>query len=190
MDFQKQHGLEMRQTFDELIKDYGLVKTWLRVLPDFFISVLIINIKDFMEKSSLQFKLALWGVAMLVPFTLLVLAAMLGTLFHFPANNFIGQHILAGHLGLAPFILIILPMGAFFMNLVPLVNNLFQQKQTSDVASLEFIRTNVLTLVVAVAGIGAAAFIPAHDAIPCFINGLIAQHFHNIVPLFDACRNA
>jgi hypothetical protein len=189
-DFQRQHGLEMRQTFDDLIKDYGLTKTWFRVLPDLFISVLIINLKDFMEKSSSQFKLALWGIAMLVPFTLLILAAMLRTLFHLPAINFIGQHVIAGHVGLATFILIILPIGAFLINLAPLANNVFQQKQISDVMSFEFVRTNVLTLAVTVAAVGAAAFLPAHDAVPCFINGLIAQHFHNIVPLFDVCRNA
>ena len=58
------------------------------------------------------------------------------------------------------------------------------------VLTLKFVRANTLSLVVACVGIGIIALMLLHDAVPCFVNGLIQQGAHNIVPLFNTCKNA
>ena len=188
-DFQRQHGLEMDQTFADMQTDFGVFKTWLKILPDFFSSVFIINFKTIMEKSSLQFKLAMWGLVFIAPFALLSIAAIFGNLLGVPVNNAIGQQI-SHNIVVAKLILIYLPLAAFLLNIVPLTTNALGQKPLSNVITLQFVRVNFLSLVVAVAAIGSIVLLKAHDGIPCMVHGLINQGFHNIKPLLQVCRNA
>jgi hypothetical protein len=188
-DFQKQHGVELQQTFNNMVVDSGIIKTWFAILPDFIASAIKINLESLMRNSSLQFKLAIIGLVMLIPFGFFVALAIMGNLFHLTTNEIIGQNI-AQNLILAKFLLIALPAAAFFMNLVPLASNTFEQKSMSHVLTPTFVRTNIPSLVVAAGGIGALVLLFGHDTVPCIVHGLMNQHFQNIIPLINVCKNA
>lgn len=179
----------MLQFYQDLVKEFGIFPTWARVAPDFLTSVFTINLQHFMEKSSLQIKLALGGTVLVLPFVLLVVLSLMGRAFGFSANSVIGPYI-AHNFRLAFFMLIVMPLLAFILNLIPLAQNAFSQKNVSEVLSLQFVRVNLATLAVAAVGIGAVVFLLGHDAIPCLVNGLINQHFHNFLPLVRICRDA
>jgi hypothetical protein len=134
---------------------------------------------------------AVVGAALILPFVLLVaisapaqFLAKLG--YANPVNGSIGA-LLGSNVSVGITLLVLFPVAAFLVNFVALIWSGFKNR---DLTVRQFVMSNVASIIIMALGFGFALFVPLHDAIPCFLNGVSHGGFNNLLQLVRACRNA
>lgn len=140
--------------------------------------------------NQLTTKLAVLGLILMVPFALVFSIAMI-----WQVVNWIGLAsspdpvALIPNVQLAYWLVFLAPALALILNAGALT---FGAVRVGPRAALtaQFAKANALTLGVVVLGAGVTVFIFGHDAIPCFLKGLLNGGWGNIGPLFQLCMKA
>lgn len=83
---------------------------------------------------------------------------------------------------------IIFPALAVIFNLIPLLRQLLNKK--TRIKSVLFIKRNIFSLLLVMAGSGILAVIKLHDFVPCMANGFLSKGIKEFLPLLQYCRNA
>ncbi|HUZ92765.1 MAG TPA: hypothetical protein VNG29_02075 [Candidatus Paceibacterota bacterium] len=190
--YRKHFKESLLQTFDDMRED-AAASDWF-IIRDAIASIPMQYVNYFHETMKIKFKnlpAAIAGAALLLPFALLVAIAAPAQLLYKlgyanPVNVGIGQ-IIGTHVGLGTVILIFFPIAAFLINFVALIWAGFRDR---ELTVKQFVAGNVFSIVIMILGFGFALFLPFHDAIPCFVQGIWQNGFNNFLPLMNACRNA
>jgi hypothetical protein len=82
-------------------------------------------------------------------------------------------------------ILILLPILAILINLIPLIKTVLKSKR---VVPLKLILANPITILILLGGLFALAVVYGHDVIPCTLNSLKAGH--GVIETINYCKNA
>lgn len=176
----------MLQTFDDLPlgrKGFGFA---LAVFGDTLLSI----VKENLVSTQITNKLALLGLVLMLPFALVFGVALIWQVL-----NWIGAAstpdpvALFPNMQLAYWLIFLAPALALALNAGALTLGALRAGPRAAL-TLHFARSNALTLAVVVLGAGATVFIFGHDAIPCFLKGLLNGGWGNIGPLFQLCMKA
>ncbi|GEM_PF-3110243 len=211
--YRRQFGHEMLLTFQDMYKDelakHGKagVGFWFSIGIDTVKSI-IAQHRDTLEQQGMKNylhhtlhvnKFNVLGFFLLLPFMLLLGSDYLGRLiqgnFSHPNTavyDYLSQTILysefRGQAFLLWAILVISPLLAVILNLIPFISSLRLDKKKLTISTLLFASPLALIII----GMGTLFIIIAigHDAIPCFIHRLMSDGLGNILRTISICKNA
>lgn len=206
--YRKKYGQEMRLLFqdmyqEELSKKGSIgIGFWFSQVGDITQSVIEQHIdmiqkqgmKKYLQQTFHINKYNVIGGILLLPFVIIFSADFIarvvqGDLTHYnrPFYAFLSHnYILTGQAQI--FWVILFPLIAVVLNIIPFVSSLMHHKKKFTLGSLFF--ANPLAIIIA--GLGFLSLIIAfgHDVIPCFFNGIFLHSVFNIGKLISICRNA
>jgi hypothetical protein len=177
----------MLQTFDDLCREHKDFAFAIGIFIDTFISIF----KENLMSNQLTTKLAVLGLILMIPF-----ASVFGVAMIWQLLNWIGVAgspdpvALIPNVQLAFWLVFLAPALAGLLNAGALTYGAVRVGPRAAMTA-QFAKSNALTLVVVVLGAGVTVFIFGHDAIPCFLKGLLnGGGWGNIGPLFQLCMKA
>lgn len=176
----------MLQTFDDLRREDHSFKALFNIFTDTFIAV----IKESVMVRQSTNKLALYSLILLIPFGLLFVISGVWQVMNW--LGFAGTphaSAIIPYPDLAYWLIFIAPAAAVLLNAGIITTNAVRVGPRA-VFSMQFAKTNAITLGVFVLAAGATVFIFGHDAIPCFLRGLLNGGWGNFSPLIQACLKA
>jgi len=182
--YTEMHGPEMLQNFLDLERDSSSpAALWSRISKDFFTSLIY---QHMALKSS---RAALLAFVLFLPFLLMVALTILhNAITHSPGTGPIANFV-ATQTSLAYAFIFILPAIGVCAVFVDMVMDLIRERAWNPFRA-QFSRNHLLSLGMFCFGILILLFIPFHDAVPCFVHGVVKEGFSNIGPLIQVCQNA
>jgi len=179
--YRQRFGLEMRQVLRDIYREHTEASRpawllWGRTLADLGMGAVtqhseVIRSKMVMKQyfsNSANQKSFLWGVALMVPAGLFFLFASMSSLLNYSYLNNIKYKGATLYLFLT--CLIVLPLLAVTINILPLAHQVVQKKE--GIISLAFIKRNFWTFAVMIVGLGWIAFLFGHDTVGCAVQYL------------------
>ncbi len=180
----EEHGAEMLQNFLDLERDSSSRFTlWALISKDLLTSLIY---QHMTMKSS---RAALFAFVLFLPF--LIMVAL--TILHNAVTHNSGTGLIANFVATQTFLaytfIFILPAIGVLAVLADMVMDLMRERAWNPFRA-RFFRDHLLSLGMFCFGVLILLFIPLHDAVPCFVHGMLKEGFSNIGPLIQACRNA
>jgi hypothetical protein len=182
------------QTFDDMSHEVrsSQPSAELRFALWVFADTAIAIVREHLDlwKDSMKHKpVALAGLALTAPWIILFAGGLLWQMLY--GLGLLGAPNLGGLFPsrTAGLVIIALPTVALALNAVALGSSALKPGPGGAI-SLQFLRANWLTIAVMLLGASAPVFLFGHDAVPCFVNGILRTGLRDLWPLLQACRNA
>jgi hypothetical protein len=203
--YRRKFGEEMHLLFVEMyheeIAEKGNVGLgfWLSQVADITKSVIEqhrdvmmkIGMKKYLQQTVHINRYNVIGFLFLVPFLLMFITDLVsriaqGDLTHYnrPVYHYLSQTPLYWTPVLYT-IVIIFPLLAIVSNVIPLL-----QQKRKTVFSWVFVRKNLITLLIILAGLGCISIIKLHDFLPCMIHGILRGGLAHFSQMFPYCQKA
>lgn len=182
--YTEMHGAEMLQNFLDLERDSSSTLTlWSRISKDLFTSLIY---QHMTLKSS---RAALLAFVLFLPFLLMVaLTILYNAITHSPGTDPIANFV-ATQTSLAYAFIFILPAIGVLAVFADMAMDLIRERAWNPLRAA-FFRNHLLSVGMFCFGILILLFIPFHDAVPCFVQGVFKDGIGNIGPLIQVCANA
>ncbi len=193
-DYRERVGAAMLDTFDDLCRQHQLERRGPGFLAGVYMETGFAVIKEHVMNIKETQKIGVVSLILLVPFCLTVALALGWQILYSiglagsPANvgEFLGRFL--GNSQLYFPVIFLFPLIAFLLSFGGLLVAAYRAGGRATL-TLEFARANWLILAVVVAAAVSALFLFGHDAIPCFIQGLLEGGWNN-GSLLQVCGQA
>jgi hypothetical protein len=204
--YRKEYGREIELVFYDLYQEEIAKKGnagfrfWFSQVGDILQSVieqhkelvLKVGMKRYLQQTLHVNKYNVIGFLFLLPFLLMFTTDLIsriaqGDLTHYnrPVYHYLSQTPLYWTPVLFS-IVVLFPLIAVTVNVIPLL-----QQKKKRMFSLVYLRKNIITFIIILAGLGCIAIIKLHDFMPCMIHGLLKEAgLINFSKVFAVCRNA
>jgi hypothetical protein len=203
--YRKKFGQEMHLLFFEMYQEelttkgsVGFVFLLLQI-SDITKSVIVqhrdlmtkIGMKKYIQHTLRINKYNMIGFFFLAPFLLMFITDLVsrilqGDLMHY--NRPVYHYLSHTPLYWTPIlytIVIMFPLLAIVFNVIPLL-----QQKRKTVFTWFFVRKNLITLLIILAGIGCISIIKLHDFLPCMIHGMLRGGLAHFSQMFPYCQKA
>jgi hypothetical protein len=184
--YRRRYADSMLQTFDDLSHEHKGFGFTLGVFVDTFLSVF----KENLMSNQFITRLAVLGLILMIPFALVFAIAMTWQIL-----NWIGvagspdPTALIPNVQLDYLLAFLAPALAVALNAGALTYGALRVGPRAAL-TVQFAKSNAMTLVVVILGAAISIFMFGHDAIPCFLKGLLNGGWGEIGPLFQLCMKA
>jgi hypothetical protein len=133
---------------------------------------------------------AIIGFLLLFPFGLLFAIGFGWQIFNslgYGSSPNVGSLVPNRNVGIG--VALVLPGWALLLNVGAIVIGSIRTRSAS-ILSMQFLKTNFAMLAIVVLSAGAIIFMVGHDAVPCFVHGIMANGLNNLRSVISVCRNA
>ena len=84
--------------------------------------------------------------------------------------------------------IVLFPLMAALLALVPVIRR--AKKEKVSWLNLNFLKLNLVSVVIILVGLGCVALVKFHDFAPCMAHGVLSHGFANFPNIFSVCRKA